>query len=183
MKEEAKKQSSFEILSSVNVEQFVKGKNGFKYLTWAHAVSELLKRFPEAQWSHKTWNDIPFLKTDAGCFVEVTVTLPNGVSRTQLHPVLNYANKPIMSPNAFEVNSSLQRALAKAIGLHGLGLYVYAGEDLPLSEQEAIQEARAELTALLKIHNKYDQNAGAAIGRMSYDDLTSKIQEYRKKEA
>jgi hypothetical protein len=50
---------------------------------------------------------------------------------SQLHPVLDGKNKPIASPTAFDINTSIQRCLVKAIALHGLGLYIYAGEDLP----------------------------------------------------
>lgn len=59
---------------------------------------------------------------------EVTV---EGVRLSQIHPVLDARNKPIEIPNAFNINTSIQRCLVKAIALHGLGLYIYAGEDLP----------------------------------------------------
>ena len=73
------------------------------------------------------------MRTGAGCFVKVTVW-SGGIARTQVHPVLDNRNKPIEEPNAFQVNTSIQRCLAKAIALHGLGLYIYAGEDLPVLE-------------------------------------------------
>jgi hypothetical protein len=66
-------------------------------------------------------------------FVEVAVTV-QGVTLSQLHPVLDHRNRPIPAPTAFEINTSIQRALVKAIALHGLGLYIYAGEDLPNGE-------------------------------------------------
>ena len=70
------------------------------------------------------------MQTDAGCFVQVSLTV-DGVTRSQIHPVLDNVNKTVMQPNAFQVNTSIQRCLAKVIALHGLGLYIYAGEDLP----------------------------------------------------
>src|SRR6187431_1992624 len=73
---------------------------------------------------------LPYLKTDCGYFVEVEVTV-EGVRLSQIHPVLDARNKPIEMPSAFDINTSIQRCLVKAIALHGLGLYVYAGEDLP----------------------------------------------------
>ena len=91
----------------------------------------------------------PYLEDKAGCFVECQVTV-GGVTRSQLHPILNYKNKPIVGPNCFEINTSMQRALAKAISLHGLGLYIYSGEDIPMSEKEALQDARDEITQILK---------------------------------
>ena len=73
------------------------------------------------------------MKTDTGYFVQVTVNV-DGVDRTQVHPVLDNKNQSIDSPNAFQINTSIQRCLAKAIALHGLGLYIFAGEDLPESD-------------------------------------------------
>ena len=177
-----KDQSSFSVLSSVNVEGFVRGKNGFKYLSWAHAVQELQQRFPQATWEHREWNGLPFLKTSAGCFVEMSLTI-NGITRKQLHPILDYRNQPILEPNAFQVNTSLQRALAKVIALHGLGLYVYAGEDLPPSEQEALQQARLELIDLLKAHSKYDNNNAKIVNNMNYENIMERISFYRSKGA
>ena len=63
-------------------------------------------------------------------FVEVAVTV-QGITLSQIHPVLDSRNRPLTAPNAFDINTSIQRCLVKAIALHGLGLYIYAGEDLP----------------------------------------------------
>lgn len=91
---------------------------------------------------------VPYMRTDCGYFVEVGVTV-DGVERTQVHPVLNHQNKPIDHPNSFEINTAIQRCLAKAIALHGLGLYIYAGEDLPPEEKgqitgEPINQAKVD---------------------------------------
>lgn len=83
----------------------------------------------------------------------------DGVTLSQIHPVLDHRNKPIQQPNAFDINTSIQRCLVKAIALHGLGLYVYAGEDLPpdvKAEQEdgsakpITPEQAAELAELIR---------------------------------
>ena len=79
---------------------------------------------------------MPFLKTECGYFVEVAV-LVQGITRSQVYPVLDARNTPIECPNRFNINTSIQRCLVKAIALHGLGLIVYAGEDLPASDQQA----------------------------------------------
>jgi len=84
-----------------------------------------LRAIPEMQ--------VPYMRTDCGYFVEVEVFI-DGVGRSQIHPVLNHQNKPIDKPNSFDINTAIQRCLAKAIALHGLGLYIYAGEDLPPEE-------------------------------------------------
>jgi hypothetical protein len=59
-----------------------------------------------------------------------------GKSRTAQLPVMNYRNQAIPNPNAYEVNTAMQRCLAKAISLHGIGLYIYAGEDLPITDDK-----------------------------------------------
>jgi hypothetical protein len=175
-----KEKNSFEVLSSINVEKDVKEKNGMRYLPWASAIKHLLGLYPNATWHHKTWGDLPYLQTKAGCFVEVSVTIDD-TTRTQLHPILDFRNKPILEPNAFQVNSSIQRALAKAIALHGLGLYIFDGEDLPPNEKEALESAKLELVDLLRKHGKYDSKAQIAINNMSYDNIQNKIAEYRNK--
>tara|TARA_R100000152_G_C6742485_1_gene166250 strand:- start:440 stop:1066 length:627 start_codon:yes stop_codon:yes gene_type:complete len=132
----------FEQLNELNVNEFTKKKGNFTYLSWAWAVREFLKVAPDATWHIHEWgiegNKQPYMQTEAGCFVQVTVTVPTGegepVSRTQVHPVLDNRNQPIEKPNAFHINTSIQRCLAKAISLHGLGLYIYAGEDLPVDD-------------------------------------------------
>ena len=75
-------------------------------------------------------NQCPYMRTPAGYFVQVTLTV-NDVPRTQVHPVLDFRNQPVNTPNAFDINTAIQRCLTKAIALQGLGLYIYAGEDLP----------------------------------------------------
>jgi len=82
---------------------------------------------------------VPYMRTDTGYYVEVEVTI-DGISRSQVHPVLDHRNKPCDKPNAFDINTSIQRCLAKAIALHGLGLHIYSGEDLPPKEQISPEE-------------------------------------------
>ena len=124
----------FNILDKVDVSAKSEKKGMFTYLSWAWAVRELLRVAPDATWEVHEWgmegNRQPYMQTEAGCFVKVSVTI-NGVTREQVHPVLDNRNKPIKTPDAFQVNTSIQRCLAKAIALHGLGLYIFAGEDLP----------------------------------------------------
>jgi hypothetical protein len=143
----------FETLNTLDVSKHIEKKGGFSYLSWPYAVAELRKRHPYATWEVVRFNGLPYLSTDAGCFVEVAVTVEN-VKLSQIHPVLDVRNQPIKSPTAFQINTSLQRALVKAIALHGLGLYIYAGEDLPEetaaprgSAKEATQDAFKALSA------------------------------------
>lgn len=121
----------FEELRKIDCSAHVEKKGGFSYLSWPYAIGELLTRHPEATWRVvETAEGSPAWCTQNGWFVKVAVTV-NGIERTQIHPILDGRNQPIKEPNAFHVNTSIQRALVKAIALHGLGLYIYAGEDLP----------------------------------------------------
>lgn len=122
--------SIFKQLSEINVNDHVEQKGRFKYLSWTWAVSELRKASPTATWEVIKFNGLPFCKTETGYFVEVAVTV-DGITLSQIHPVLDNNNKTIPVPSAFQINTSIQRCLVKAIALHGLGLYIYAGEDLP----------------------------------------------------
>tara|TARA_R100000808_G_scaffold16159_2_gene36668 strand:+ start:821 stop:1531 length:711 start_codon:yes stop_codon:yes gene_type:complete len=142
-----KKKSVFETLSSIDVSGHTEQKGRFTYLSWAWAVSVLLKHFPESIWEVHEWglegNRQPYSQSQAGAFVQVTVTV-DGVSRTQVHPVLDNKNETIYEPNSFQVNTSIMRCLAKAIALHGLGLYIYAGEDLPNDDAQPTKSKPAK---------------------------------------
>ena len=118
-------------LSKIDVSEHVEKKNNFSYLSWSYAISQLRSFDPEATWEILRFEGMPYLKTECGYFVEVAVTV-KGLTLSQIHPVLDHRNKPIEQPNAFQINTSIQRCLVKAIALHGLGLYIYAGEDLPM---------------------------------------------------
>ena len=120
----------FARLSAINVNEQVEKKGGFSYLSWPYAVAQLRLADASATWEVRRFDGLPYLATEAGVFVEVAVTV-NGVTLSQIHPVLDGRNRPLLAPSDLEINSSLQRCLVKAIALHGLGLYIYAGEDLP----------------------------------------------------
>jgi hypothetical protein len=120
----------FAKLNGINVSEHIEKKAGFAYLSWPFAVAQLRLADATAVWEVRRFDGLPYLATDAGVFVEVAVTV-QGVTLSQIHPVLDGRNRPILAPTSFDVNTSLQRCLVKAIALHGLGLYIYAGEDLP----------------------------------------------------
>ena len=134
----------FEKLYKINVKEHVEKKGNFSYLSWPYAVAELRKAAPDATWETVKFNGLPYCETKAGCFVEVAVTV-NGITLSQIHPVLDMRNQTILAPNAFQINTSIQRCLVKAIALHGLGLYIYAGEDLP---EEALGNTATPKTPL-----------------------------------
>jgi len=113
---------------------------------------------PTATWEVCRFDGMPFLATPCGYFVEVAVTVA-GVTLSQIHPILNAQNKPIAEPSAFDVNTSIQRGLVKAIALHGLGLYIYSGEDTPdeVVDTKTVTVTTATATAELKVPVAADQ--------------------------
>jgi hypothetical protein len=127
--------NAFRRLFEIDVAKYIEKKGQFNYLSWPYAVAQLRLADPQAQWEVKHFNGLPYLITDLGVFVEVAVTV-QGVTLSQIHPVLDAKNRPILAPTSFDINTSIQRCLVKAIALHGLGLSIYAGEDLPLVEAE-----------------------------------------------
>ena len=124
-------QSTFMKLYKTDVSKYQKKKGKFTYLSWADAWALLKKECPDARYGvTKAEDGSPFFVTDCGYFVDVWVEV-DGISLSHIHPILDNRNQPINEPNAFNINTSIQRALAKTIALHGLGLYIFAGEDLP----------------------------------------------------
>ena len=155
-------QSTFMKLYKTDVSKYIEKKGQFNYLSWANAVAELKKACPTARWGvTKAEDGSPFFVTQCGYFVDVWVEV-DGISLSQIHPVLDNRNQSIEKPNAFQINTSLQRALAKCIALHGLGLYIFAGEDLP--EPNALTPAEED--------NLYD--LAKPLGKKFVDDLKNK---------
>ena len=106
--------SVFQKLKDVDISKLAEQKGKFDYLSWAHAVREMLKVFPEATWEVHEYDSMPYMQTATGYYTKVSVTI-EGLTRTQIHPVLDNKNQTIDTPNAFQINTSIQRCLAKAI--------------------------------------------------------------------
>ncbi|CAG0980757.1 hypothetical protein BURK1_01731 [Burkholderiales bacterium] len=150
----------FTRLSQINVNEHVEKKGQFSYLSWPYAVAQLRLADPAASWEVRRFDGLPYLKTEAGYFVEVAVTV-QGLTLSQIHPVLDGKNRPIGEPTAFDINTSIQRCLVKAIALHGLGLYIYAGEDLPEGDKAAEDNGKTALAPITPIHGS-EARASAA---------------------
>ena len=129
----------FNDLYAVNVNGHTENKNNLKYLSWAWAWGEIKKRHPDATYTVYENADGWNYHTDGRtCWVKTGVTV-NGIEHIEYLPVMDYKNKsiPVENVTSFDVNKAIQRSLTKACARHGLGLYIYAGEDLPESEQTA----------------------------------------------
>ena len=123
-------------LLTINVNEHAEKKNGLTYLSWAWAWAEVLKIDPQATWEAVEFNGLPFLRLpDDSAMVKVVVTI-SGHAKSCLLPVMDHRNKAIKGPDAFQINTAIMRCMTKAISMHGLGLYIYAGEDLPEGEEQ-----------------------------------------------
>lgn len=123
-------------LNNINVQDKIEKKNGLSYLSWAWAWGELKKRHPDAIYTIYENADGWNYHTDGNtCWVKTGVTI-NGIECIEYLPVMDFKNKsiPLGNVTSFDVNKAIQRSLTKAVARHGLGLYVYAGEDLPECE-------------------------------------------------
>ena len=129
--------SIFETLNSINVGDHIEKKNGLSYLAWAWAWAEVKKKYPTATYTiyenAAGWNYHTDGKT---AWVKTGVTI-EGLEHIEYLPVMDMRNRsiPLETLTSFDVNKAIQRSLTKACARHGLGLYIYAGEDLPESEK------------------------------------------------
>jgi hypothetical protein len=117
-------------LLKLNVNEHTERKNGLTYLSWAWAWAEALKADPAATFTVQMFGDSPLCRIGKTALVFVTVTMFGKPMTCQL-PVMDHRNKAIPDPDAFSVNTAIMRCMTKALALHGIGLYIYAGEDLP----------------------------------------------------
>lgn len=147
----------FNTLNAINVNEKVEKKNGLNYLSWAWAWGELKKKYPDATYTvyenEKGWN---YFTDGITGWVKTGVTV-NGIEHIEYLPIMDFRNKSIPAANitSFDVNKAIQRSVTKAIGRHGLGLYIYAGEDLP--EEEVSKKTEEEtMDIVLKIETYND---------------------------
>jgi hypothetical protein len=157
------KKNSFEILNDINLVAKTKAKMGLSYLSWAYAWGELLKNFPDAFMTVYTDNydweetvtkteadgttttfkktghrEIPYFNDGRSAYVKVGVTIDDK-EYVEIYPIMDNHNKSldINLVRSTDYNKAIQRAFVKACARHGLGLYIYAGEDIPESEKYA----------------------------------------------
>lgn len=124
-------------LNNINVNDKTEKKNGLTYLSWAWAWGEVKKLHPDATYTIYENADGWNYHTDGRtCWVKTGVTV-NGIEHIEYLPVMDFRNASIPADKvtSFDVNKAIQRSLTKAVARHGLGLYVYAGEDLPEEEK------------------------------------------------
>ena len=165
-----KKQSVFEVLNSINVNEHTEKKGNLTYLSWAWAWQQVKKNYPSAFYTIYENKDGMNYHTDGRtCWVKTGVTI-EGLEHIEYLPVMDMRNQsiPYERVTSFDVNKAIQRSLTKAAARHGLGLYIYAGEDLPEAEQE-------------KQTNDVGNACLEAAGASNMDELKAIYQKYEAK--
>ena len=150
------KKSVFETLNAVNCNEHTEKKNGLTYLSWAWAWAEVKKRYPLSYYKiYEDENGRPYFTDGRTCWVKTGVIVAPApeaaasgfvIEHIEYLPVMDYNNRsiPLEKVTSTDVNKSIQRSLTKACARHGLGLYIYAGEDLPEGEPEKAEETPVE---------------------------------------
>lgn len=134
--------SVFSTLNAVNCNGHTEKKNNLTYLSWAWAWAEVKKLYPNASYTiYENANQWNYFTDGKTCWVKTGVTI-EGLEHIEYLPVMDFRNNSIPADKvtSFDVNKAIQRSLTKACARHGLGLYIYAGEDLPEEEQPTAQQ-------------------------------------------
>lgn len=158
-----KETTKFEQAYSLNVNDKAESKNGLTYISWAWAWAEFKKIYPDASYEVQRYgeNSLPYVADTTGYMVATKVTANNETHEMWL-PVMNYKNKAMKQGEAtmFDVNKAIMRCLTKNLAMFGLGLYIYAGEDLPEINED---QYKAEIDAIKTVEEGreyYKQSRG-----------------------
>ena len=169
----SKEISVFQRLSEIDVSHMTERKGQFTYLSWTHAWKAVKDNYPDAVFVKTVYTDnqnnqLPFMRdTKGNTWVGVAVSI-EGETVEEVFPVLDNRNRAIQFPDSFQVNTAHQRCLTKALAYHGLGINVYAGEDLPMesSNVEMLDEYKDKANSFKdKIRNAKNQKALDAIAK------------------
>lgn len=176
--------SVFETLNAVDVNEHTEKKNNLTYLSWAWAWAEVKKAFPDAFYTvYENQDGLIYHHDGKTAWVKTGVTI-GGLEHIEYLPVMNYQNKsiPLEHITSFDVNKAIQRSLTKACARHGLGLYIYAGEDLPeeakttkspVKEAKELGQIRMDCLKELGTHQKnYIDGVAKHYGVASVNDMT-----------
>ena len=163
------KKSVFETLSNIEINpDNIEKKGKFNYISWAAAWQDVSQKYPDATFAKRL--------SEVNGFVEVDVTI-EGKTLTEQFPILNYSNKPVQNPNAFDINTAFQRGLVKCLAYFGYGLFIYKGEDIPTINEinEKIEDVKYED---IEQQNKFD-GLQVRINNLTQQDFDNQKDEIR----
>tara|TARA_R110000868_G_C10972986_1_gene771112 strand:+ start:10512 stop:11240 length:729 start_codon:yes stop_codon:yes gene_type:complete len=187
-----KEKNYFTILNSVDVSTKIEQKDKLSYLSWTWAWSELLKKYPEATYEILHYeNNLPYVYDEFTGFMVFTEVTIEGITRKMWLPVMNGANKAmrkikydyttkhgqkeVEAATMFDINKTIMRCLVKNIAMFGLGLYIYAGEDLPEKVEISEEEKKKQKDQRDK---KQSENLIALSSKLSSFDSVAEIDAY-----
>ncbi len=150
-----KQKSVFDTLNAINCQDKVEKKNNLSFLPWAWAWAEVKKIYPNSNYTVYENNGVIYWHDGKTCWVKTGVTV-EGLEHIEYLPVMDFKNNsiPLEKITSFDVNKAIQRSLTKALARHGLGLYIYAGEDLPEGATTDVDEELKKVNqALLKCND------------------------------
>ena len=158
-------------LSKIDCSEFTEQKMGLTYLSWAHAYGILMDRWPNNTYYFRE-EQCP----DGTMMVYCSLIIVDGEEsalREMWLPVMDHRNKPVENPNAFQINTARMRCFTKCLSMHGLGSYIYKGEDLP--KDDLVTDAQAEsIEELLEKTKANKEKFLKAYQISSIEDLTQK---------
>lgn len=132
----------FKTLTALNVNEKTEKKGKFTYLSWAWAWDRFVQHYPEATYEiAKNELNLPYFNSDAGAMVYTKVTA-GGITHEMWLPIMDSRNQALKTFNMMDVNKTVMRCLVKNLAMFGLGLYIYAGEDLPEEAEETKQQPK-----------------------------------------
>ena len=176
IKQEIKQEKSiFETLFNINVGEHIEKKNGLSYLSWPFAWSEVKKIFPDANYKVKLFgeNNLPYVYDESTGYMVFTSVTINDLTHEMWFPVMDNSNKsmksvkytydtnyrknvPVGPASMFDINKAIMRCLVKNLSMFGLGLYIYAGEDLPEKDSEKILPS--DVKSLKKVISEFENS-------------------------
>lgn len=187
---------TFKKLNAINVNENTEKKNGLTYLSWAWAWAELKKVYPDATYQIRQFDGNPYLYDSNLGYMVMTEMTVEGITHEMWLPVMdgankamkaepytyevkeysygkwtgNYVEKEVAPATMFDINTAIMRCLTKNIAMFGLGLYIYAGEDLPEESEEAKEEKKKKA----EIEKKSDDISKMKISKIKVDSLANK---------
>lgn len=173
----ASNKNRFTELYSIDCSDKIESKQNLSYLSWVYAWAELKKRYPESYYTiYERQDGIPYWTDGKTAWVKTGVTLVDGEyvqEHVEYLPIMDYKNKsiPVENVTSMDMNKAIQRSLTKAVARHGLGLYIYAGEDLP----EVSEDDKAEIADLISKIDAQLKQIGATMTAEQKKEYPAKV--------
>lgn len=167
----------FETLNKINVSEKIDKKGKFNYLSWSYAIEEMTKACPDWTYEIEHFNNLPYVYDEKTGYMIFTNITAFGIKKRMWLPVMDFQNKAKKNADMMDINKTIMRCLVKNIAMFGLGLYIFAGEDLPEDSEHDKEQRKPVNEPTIKINfEEYKQKLVA--DNMTLDTLRTSTQEY-----